>query len=427
MTGNATGGGNARHLAGRGRRPHILFAWELGANYGHASKIRETILAIGPLARITVAARVPQAFAAFDLPPGVDIRPAPHAPPPALSPQGRSRPILNYPDALRFCGWQDADLLTTLVRSWRALFADLAPDLIVAQAAPTALLAARGGPFAVATLGSGFDAPARAAPMPPYPTGNHGTADLLEAEHRVLAVAEAVLKATGGPALGRFRALFDAGPFLLAAMIQTDHYHPRRRWEPDHPPYLGHLFTADGGTPMDWAGDGRARVLAYLRPGSHNFDAAAGALAAQARHRDTVLAAPGIAPAAAARLRQAGLRVVDGPVRLDGLLPEAGLVVSHGSNGIVAAGVVAGVPQLLLPTQTEQAMLARTVARQHLALGVMGRADAATIGRALSDALESPVLGRASRAMSATIAATGPADPAGAVAARLLATAAEVR
>lgn len=406
----------------RGRRPRILFAWELGANYGHASKIIETIVALGPLAEVAVAAREPQAFAEIAPRLGLNIRPAPHAPPPPPPPLGPAPPVLSYPDALRFCGWNEAVPLAGLIRSWRALFADLAPDLIVAQAAPTALLAARGGPWTVATLGSGFDAPARADPMPPYP-GNHTQADLRAAEDRTLAVAEAALREAGGPALGRFRALFDAGPMLLAAMIQTDHYHPRRKWEPDHPPYLGHLFTTDRGEVLHWARNGRARILAYLRPGARGFGPAARALAALSRDSDIVLAAPGLPAPAADALRTAGLRVVDGPVRLDVLLPEADLMLSHGSNGVVAASLVAGVPQVLLPTQTEQFMLTRTVAAQKLAIGLAGRPDPAAIARALTEARDSTALRAASRAAAATVAATGTADPAGAVAARLLAIA----
>lgn len=406
----------------RGRRPRILFAWELGANYGHASKIIETVTALGPLAEVAVAAREPSAFAEIAPRLGLNIRAAPHAPPPPPPPLGPAPPVLSYPDALRFCGWNDAAQLAGLIRSWRALFADLAPDLIVAQAAPTALLAARGGPSATATLGSGFDAPARADPMPPYP-GTHTPADLQAAEDRTLAIAEAALRETGGPALGRFRALFDAGPMLLAALIQTDHYRPRHRWEPDHPPYLGHLFTTDQGTVLHWERDGRARILAYLRPGAHGFQAAARALAALRRDHDIVLAAPGLPTAVAGALRTAGLRVVDGPVRLDALLPQADVMLSHGSNGVVAASLVAGVPQVLLPTQTEQFMLTRCVASQKLALGLSGRPDPAAIARALTEVRDSPALRAASQAAAATIAETANADPAGAVAARLLAIA----
>lgn len=410
----------------RGRRPRILFAWELGANYGHASKIIETVVALGPLAEVVVAAREPGAFAEIAPSLCLDIRPAPHAPRPPPPPLGPAPPILNYADALRFCGWNDAAGLAGLVRAWRALFAEAAPDLIVAQAAPTALLAARGGPWATVTLGSGFDAPARADPMPPYP-GGHPPEMVRAAEDRTLAVAEAALRETGGPALGRFRALFDAGPMLLAAMPQIDHYHPRNRWEPGHPPHLGHLFTTDRGTAIRWAGDGRTRTLAYLRPGAHGFVAAAQALAARGRAWDIVLAAPGLSAAPATTLRSAGLRVVDGPVRLDLLLPETNLMVSHGSNGVVAASLLAGVPQVLLPTQTEQYMMTRAVTVHRLGLGLTGRHDPAAVGRALDDAQASRALRDTARAVAVTIAETMNSDPAGVVAARLLEVAASHR
>lgn len=134
-----------------------------------------------------------------------------------------------------------------------------------------------------------------------------------------------------------------------------------------------------------------------------------------------MLAVPGLPAGAAGSLRAAGLRVVDGPVRLDRLLPGADLLVSHASNGIVAAGLTAGVPQVLLPTQTEQAMLARVLGAQNLGIALPLRSDAQAAAGAIAQELRDAPL----RAATETIAASSNADPAGTVAARLLAVAAE--
>jgi hypothetical protein len=81
------------------------------------------------------------------------------------------------------------------------------------------------------------------------------------------------------------------------------------------------------------------------------------------------------------------------------------------------------VPQVLLPTQTEQYMLTRAVAAQGLALGLAGAPDPVAVGRALDEACDSRALSATARAMATTVAQTTNADPAGAVAARLLAAA----
>jgi hypothetical protein len=81
------------------------------------------------------------------------------------------------------------------------------------------------------------------------------------------------------------------------------------------------------------------------------------------------------------------------------------------------------VPQVLLPTQTEQYMLTRTVTAQRVALGLAGASDPVVVGRALDEARESRALRDAARAMAATVAQMANADPAGSVAVRLLAAA----
>ena len=47
------------------RRPRILFAWELGENLGHASKITEIVRALNGRAQVTVAAQRPDAISAM--------------------------------------------------------------------------------------------------------------------------------------------------------------------------------------------------------------------------------------------------------------------------------------------------------------------------------------------------------------------------
>jgi UDP:flavonoid glycosyltransferase YjiC (YdhE family) len=397
------------------RRPRILFAWELGANYGHATKIAETADAIGPLADIVIAARSLDAIATT----APHLVPVTVQAPYADTPDGR-RPVVSYPDALGFCGWNEAETLAGLVRRWRALIAEVEPDMIVSQAAPTALLAARGGRSALAVLGSGYDAPPRAAPMPPFLPGMTQEA-AAEAEARTLEIAEAAMARVGGEAPAPFCHLFDVASFALVALPQTDHYGDRAAIEPQHPPYLGQLYSADIGAERDWAGDGRHRILAYLRPGSPGFAAAVQSFAARAGAWDVLLAAPGIGASLRDRLAAAGVRAVDGPLRLDRLMENADLMVSHASNGVVSAAVTAGIPQVLLPTQTEQTMCAHTLARQKLAVGASGRVDAAALTTLLDRALASAQLRASARAAAERVARETPADPAGAAAACLLA------
>jgi UDP:flavonoid glycosyltransferase YjiC (YdhE family) len=405
-------------------RPRLLFAWELGRNLGHASKIREVAAALGGLAEVVVAAREPAAFAR--LTGGFDgtVLPAPHAPP---DPPRRAEDIgRSYPDDLRHCGWAGPDKLAALLRAWRALFAEVEPDLLVTQAAPTAMLAARGLSFALAVLGSGYDLPPRGIPMPPFRWWQPGEAAVVAArEPAVVATANAALRlAGGGPPLSAFADLFAEATACLATVPALDHYRPRSRWEAAPPPCLGQLVTVEAGAALRWRDGAGPRVFAYLSPAAAVFPAAAEALARLGPQADVILAAPGLgAPAQtarSARLEAAGVRAVDGPVRLDALREAADLCISHASNGVVAAFLAAGVPQLGLPTHIEQFMIARVLADQQAGVAAAGAVDAAALHRLAGRALGSARLRTAARAVAAEIAATTPTDPAGTVATALL-------
>jgi len=121
--------------------PRILFAWEAGENFGHVSKIAEVARSLTGRAEVLAAVRNPIALRqiAPDLP--VTVLPAPAAPPQA--PTAGDDAGRSYPDVLRHIGWSSPQTLGPLVEAWRNMFALARPDVLVVQAAPTALLAAR--------------------------------------------------------------------------------------------------------------------------------------------------------------------------------------------------------------------------------------------------------------------------------------------
>jgi hypothetical protein len=405
-------------MASTRRRPRILFAWELGANYGHAAKISEVVAAIGALADVTIAARTPAAFAPF-LPAGAArIVQAPVAPP--SRPAGPDDLGRSYPDDLRHCGWGDAETLTGLISRWRAVIAEAAPDLLVAQAAPTALLARRtlAHPPRAAAFGSGYDMPPSTTPMPPFQWWVPGEADrVAPREARILATAEAALAVFATPPLGRFAEALRVDAAFLATPPQLDHYPLTLRGAAQH---VGAIAARVAGAPIAWRDGSQPKVLAYLRPGTPPFPAALEGLVALAAEADVILAAPGIAPAPARRLASAGGRVVDGPVRLAGLLERASLCVSHGSLGVSSIFLTAGVPQLVAPTQVEQAMIAQALARQGLAAVAPHGVDGADFTEAARAALGGAEVRLRARAAARRIVNDTPIDPAGLVAAGLL-------
>lgn len=384
-------------VAGRNMLPRILFAWEMGDNFGHASNILEVVRALSGRAHVSIAARNPKAVQTLARGLDLSLGPAPFRPH-----QRPSDPLdraLASSDNLAFMGWGDDATLTKLLEDWQSVFARCKPDLLVAQAAATALLAARGTGIPTAILGSGFDVPPRSAPMPLF---SHWWARDAAKRHTELARREAVLldqvnqilKARGQPLLSDMSDAFRADQTCLVSYPDLDPYSPRRRFEPDHPPYLGHLFTTDQGVSKKWPDARRGkRILAYLKPSAPMAEAALGALAELAKKHDVMLAAPGISKRGAVNLRKAGVDVTDGPLKLSLLLPGADLGISHASNGIAAAFLMAGVAQLGLPMQAEQEMVGHAINKVKFGLSLFGNYGHADVIDKIEHLLATPDYG----------------------------------
>lgn len=366
--------------------PHILFAWEMGANFGHVAQIVGVARALQGRARITMALREPEGLRrlAPDLP--VTLLKAPHAVPSTRRVQLPSG--LNYAGVLRHEGWDHAEDLAAQIEAWTTLFDLTRPDVVACQAAPTAQLALMGRDLPVVAFGSGFDAPPQTTPLPAFdptpPQGHPETAAQQEAA--VLSIANQALARHRRPPLSQFTDLLRAGTQALTTVPPLDHYADRAQLQSQPVTYLGQISFQTGGIRAQWQAAPGARghrIFAYLRPGQHGFDQTAQALRQLAGDHDILLAAPGITAPLAEDLRSAGAQVLDGAARLDSLLEGATLGVSHGSNGIAYQFLRAGLPQMCLPAHTEQRMVTRTLGRQQLAIGYVGNYQADDVARGM--------------------------------------------
>lgn len=401
--------------------PHVLFAWELGANFGHVNKLGQVARALEGRAKLTVAARDPAAVRALLPDLEITLLPAPMV---ATRPLHKGEQAgICYPGALRQDGWDRSDKLLPLLECWDALLAAYPPDVIVAQAAPASLLAARGTSAKTALLGSGYDAPPLCAPMPCYvPDDDKAAALAQDQEAKTLEVVNACLTARGQTPVAHFCDILRTDCPILVANPATDHFAPRARYQKDHPPYIGQILSVDTGTELAWRNRGVPKVLAYLRPNTPQFAAAAKGLGQLAPNLDLILAVPGIDPNLKSQLEARSAVVVDGPVRLDRLLPDCDLGVSHGTNGIGSAFIAFGVPQLGIPTHREQLLFSQAVARAGMGLGLAGKFGPEQVIEAVQKALAAGGLKTKTKAMAQTLKDDGLDRPAEQAADMLLAT-----
>jgi len=352
-------------------RKRILMCWEVGANYGHAAKISQLLPWLPQDWDIIAAVRDPVSFRTLVSDPRVKVTAAPFAP--DIKVTRKEAVGLSYPDVLRFIGWHDADMLTAYLECWEVLIRELRADILVTQAAPTALLAARVLGIPRVVIGGGYDLPPRATPMPHFlhwEPGDHE--ELLKREAFVVGNANAALARRGHPKLTCFRDILSAERYLLVTVPELEHYGDRAAIEPDHTPYLGPIAGISFGQDSRWRQEADHRIFAYLRPDNPRFETAVRALASLPPNTDAILAAPGAPASLGERLKDKPVRLFTGPVNVEPLLTHCDLGISHASSNIATNFALHGVPQIGLPNHTEQTMMAHAFSSSHLGLGLIG-------------------------------------------------------
>jgi len=397
----------------------FLLAWEIGGGLGHLVplvQVAQPLVAQGHAVHFVLrdlsgarAALGPLAAA-----PGVQLWQAPLW----LLPFQAQQPSASYAELLFHAGYLDAGRLHGLVLGWRSLLDAIRPDLLLADHAPTALLAARGRPLRRALIGNGFFQPPAVQPLPSFREWERiDPHRLAHTESRVLANCNAVLAAEGLAPLAAMHELTAADERFLITWPELDHYGAGPQGRPgEH--YWGALPPREQGVPAVWPEGGGPRIFAYLRGDYAAIDAVLQQLAlAPCR---TLVHAVGLTPAQRERHAGARLRFSDAPVAMDTVTAQADAVLCHAGSGTVCTALQAGLPLLLLPMHVEQMLCARRV----LACGAGEMLLPAELGSRLQPAL-ARVLGdagvrQAARALAARHRSTHADDVAQRVAARCI-------
>ncbi len=322
----------------------VLFAWEFGGDLGHARRLVPIARALRDLGHEPLFVFRDVGLLGALAGEGFEWFAAPRLRPPAVVDPGP----LNASDILLNLGYGDGMGVNGALRAWLALLALVKPALVVADYAPTALLAARA---------------VRAEPLP-------ALRDWHPVEHAVLQRLDARLV---DAVVGAFDKLsltamaprsafevFDADAHLLCTLPGIDPFGPREGVE-----YVGPQGDAESGEEAAWRKGASPRVFAYLKPRDTRFAPIVEAL--RALDGDAIVAAPGLDPARSAALCSATVRVFPEALRLDRLLANADLCVSHAGPGLAARALVAGVPMALAPMQLEQYLVGTRLVRAGVA------------------------------------------------------------
>ena len=337
--------------SGSGERHNILYAWEFGAGLGHMGvflPLARSLRDVGHHVHWMVTQ--PALVGDFLAGEGFTWLAAP-----TVAEVTRPGPPLSYADILLRFGYADPRALFGLVGGWREAMRLTGARLVLADHAPTALLAARTLGIPVMLFSNGFTAPPRRSPLPnmrPWTSVPEQTVSQLDLA--ALSSINAVLPRYGCAPMQHLADLFDVAEEALVSFPELDHY-------PDRGParYWGSLPSAGAGQRVEWpAGTGK-RLFAYLRPECVHHEALLAAL--HALGQPTAVYFPGMSAILQARFAAPHLLYLDHPADVEQMTREADVGITYSSLATTTAFLLAGKPLLLLPWHLEQFMLARRV------------------------------------------------------------------
>ena len=374
----------------------ILYAWEFGANLGHVG-------AFMPLARtlrdqgheVHWAVTQPASVGDFLASQNFSCVAAPVIP--ELS---RPGPPLSYADILLRFGYADAKALFGLVGAWLELMRLTGAKLVMADHAPTAVLAARILGLPVMLFSNGFTVPPRHSPLPNMrPWSPLPLQALVDLDAAALSNINIVLARFGKTPLTHLANLFDVAEESLVSFPELDHYAdrgPARYW--------GSLPSAGGGARLDWpeSGEGKKRIFAYLRREVVHAESAL--ITLHALGHSTLIYFPEVPPEFVGRFSASHLRFAAQPADIDQMTREADLAVTYSSLATTTAFLLAGKPLLLLPTHLEQYLVARRVVEMGAGELVSPEAPVGDLVPPLTKLLTSPEYGQNAQAFAAKYA-----------------------
>jgi UDP:flavonoid glycosyltransferase YjiC (YdhE family) len=251
-------------------------------------------------------------------------------------------------DMLSAAGLADREAVGRILSAWDRIFGLSRPDLVVADYAPLAALAARGC-IPLMLVGNGFTLPP--AEMPRFPLLHRLVPPVFD-ETRTLETVNAATVKLGLSRLDRLPQLFSGDACLVQTFPLLDPYHTQRV-----SPVEGLMFAEP---PISRAADA-SRVFAYMSDDGNGWTFMLEALIPVAKCLR--IHAPSWPSAPLDRLAEAGAQVESTPQPIAGILAGSRLVVHRGGHGLAAEALAAGVPQLVLADHIEHNLYGEAIER----------------------------------------------------------------
>ncbi|HEU4603576.1 MAG TPA: hypothetical protein VFS24_16500 [Steroidobacteraceae bacterium] len=299
--------------------------------------------------------------------------------PRSLEAETRAKHPSTYAQALQQLGFDDGRTLTAHVEAWRHLFAAARIDVLVADHAPTALLAASICELPSVAIGNPFTVPAAdSATLAAGAATNTGSdrngAFPLERMNEVLVNH-------GRRALQDPADLFRDIPVLLTTFRQLDVARNQT------PTYVGPIGQRDVSDSTRWMPqNSRPRVLAQVSRRTPNLRSIFQQL--QAIQGDVICFVPDACDLEPSRLEH--FRLVPNQSAPTSLIQEASVVVGNGETDLVAQAAIASIPQVKVPIHAHEHLNSKLANERGISVAVEMKREPAAFGKAMQEAIKNP-------------------------------------
>ena len=359
----------------------VLIAWELGGGLGHvmrAAAFAREFVRQG--ARVVVALSDLAGSTLAKWPEGVIILQSPM----------RSRELkgfnnqASYGEILFSCGYHDGDQIRALVGSWRHLMDLVMADIVVADHAPSAHLAARLNKIPLVRVGTGFFSPPLTLRTPRFRTWQGISESRMSiTEGRVLNIINRVATSDGAPANRSISEALAPDLDLITSWPEFDPYatvRPQGSVE-----YISNERTGSQGIEPRWppsAKLGKKKIVAYLKG---DYNAIEPVLRTLGQGYAVVAYVSNLNAEMSRRFVTTDLWLAPKPIDLAVAAQSCDAVICHGGAGTMPIFLEAGKPVLTLHYQAEQRINGDKVAELGAGLCVDDKVPKNSFAQLLSD------------------------------------------
>jgi len=339
----------------------IFCCWELGGGFGHLypmvpliSTFAQAGIEVG--LAVKNLARAEQVIGKFP----VKLFQSPDW----RAPDQSFQLSLNYAQNLYRNGYWHLPSLKGNLKAWAHLFEVFEPHFILADHAPTAILAAKLAGISRGALGTGLALPPQISPMPSlHPWLDIPKQLLREKEVECSHQINEAISEWAAEGVRSFADIFDGTEMFLTTFPELDHYGIR-----PHGDYRGPILSSAIDHEPEWPCSSGNKVFIYLNYRYRFFSEIMEAI------KKTGLPALAVVPDIPETKRKVWegktLAVSRGPVDFKTAASGCSFAVTHGGFNTANLVLLSGKPLLILPEQLEQTLLAYRIAGQGLALMV---------------------------------------------------------